>query len=112
MGQLGGLDNISPRILNPYYSIGVLNAFSFFFFFKTGSILTPDTRKTTSNLLTTHLKGHIIYKPMVKLSGKSRNILKLFNTCILKIWMVSHKTIHMAFVNEKKIVKFIIKFLR
>ena len=33
---------------------------------------------------------------MVKFSGKSRNILKLFNTCILKIWMVSDKTIHMA----------------
>ena len=31
MGQIGGLDTISPRILNPYYSIGGLNAFSYFF---------------------------------------------------------------------------------
>ena len=50
---------------------------------------------------------------MGKSSGKSRNILKLFN--ILKIWMVSDKTIHMACrihknsVNEKK--KTLEKFL-
>ena len=46
-------------ILNPYYSISELNAFTFFFFFKKCTILTPDTRKTTSNLLTTQ-KGKLM----------------------------------------------------
>ena len=40
------------------------------------------------------LEGGMYINHVVKFSGKSRIILKLFN--ILKIWMVSDKTIHMA----------------
>ena len=33
MGQISGLNTISPIILNPHYSIGELNAFSYIYIF-------------------------------------------------------------------------------
>ena len=75
--------------------------------FKKCSILTPDRhQKTTSNLLTIHLKGKLmcgngspprgryVHKPMVKFLGLPENVI-FFN--FLKIWMVSDNTIHRAF---------------